>query len=82
MNEMEQADNPIRPKHYGGEQDPYEPIKIIESWGLGFCLGNTIKYIGRAGKKDPKKTVEDLEKAAWYLNREIENLKKKQEIKA
>lgn len=60
------------PQHYGGEDNLYEAIKVIEAWNLGFCLGNTVKYISRAGKKDPAKTLEDLKKAAWYLNREIE----------
>lgn len=59
------------PQHYGGESDPYEAIKIIEAWGLGFNLGNTVKYIARAGKKGDR--TEDLKKALWYLNREIEN---------
>ena len=38
------------PKHYGGADNTYEAIKVIEAWELGFCLGNTIKYISRAGK--------------------------------
>ena len=59
------------PLHYGGDTT-YEAIKVIEAWGLGFCLGNTVKYISRSGKKDPAKELEDLKKAAWYLNREIE----------
>lgn len=59
------------PKHYGGKDNAYEAIKVIEAWGLGFCLGNTIKYISRAGKKDPDKEIEDLEKAKWYLERQI-----------
>lgn len=41
------------PAHYGGADNPYEAIKVIEAWDLGFCLGNTVKYIARAGKKDP-----------------------------
>jgi hypothetical protein len=57
------------PSHYGGDT-VYEAIKVIEAWSLGFCLGNTVKYISRAGKKGKK--LEDLKKAAWYLNREIE----------
>lgn len=59
------------PPHYGGdkENNPYETIKVIEAWELGFCLGNTVKYISRAGKKGD--ALEDLRKAAWYLNREI-----------
>ena len=58
------------PQHYGGELSPYEAIKVIEAWELGFCLGNVIKYLARAGKKGDR--VEDLKKAAWYLQREIE----------
>jgi len=63
------------PTHYGGEDNPYEAIKVIEEWGLGFNLGNAIKYISRAGKK--LDTLEDLEKANWYINREITKLKNK-----
>jgi hypothetical protein len=62
------------PAHYGGADNPYEAIKVIEAWGLGFCLGNTVKYISRAGKKDA--LLQDLKKAAWYLQREIENQEK------
>lgn len=65
------------PKHYEGADNPYEAIKVIEAWNLGFCLGNTIKYILRAGKKNQDKTIEDLEKARWYLDREIQKLKSK-----
>lgn len=54
---------------------------MIEAWGLGFNLGNTVKYIARIGKKPDAKTIEDLEKAAWYLNREIQNLRKENENK-
>ncbi len=63
------------PAHYGGDT-PYEAIKVIEAWELGFHLGNTVKYIARAGRKD-RRVVEDLEKARWYLDREIENQKRK-----
>ena len=58
------------PAHYGGADNTYEAIKVIEAWELGFNLGNVIKYISRAGKKGSK--LEDLKKAQWYLNREIE----------
>jgi len=64
------------PSHYGGESNPYEAIKVIEAWDLDFLLGNSIKYISRAGKKDPGKEIEDLEKAVWYIQRKIENIKK------
>lgn len=62
------------PAHYGGAENPYEAIKVIEAWGLGFCLGNTVKYISRAGKKGD--LLEDLKKAQWYLAREIEALER------
>jgi hypothetical protein len=63
------------PAHYGGDT-VYEAIKVIEAWELGFCLGNTVKYISRAGRKDPAAHVEDLKKARWYLDREISKLEK------
>ena len=62
------------PEHYGGATDPYEAIKIIEAKNLNFHLGNVLKYILRAGLKDKNKTVEDLKKARWYLDRHIKNL--------
>ncbi len=67
----EQVDHPA---HYGGAENPYEAIKVIEAWGLGFCLGNAVKYIARLGKKDDILT--DLRKARWYLDREISNLER------
>ena len=66
------------PDHYGGKDNIYEARKVIRAWRLGFNLGNVVKYIARAGKKDPAKTIEDLEKAAFYLNDEIEALKAEQ----
>ena len=64
------------PDHYGGADNPYEVIKIIEHYKLGFCLGNLLKYVLRAKVKDPAKELEDLKKARWYLDREITNLEK------
>jgi hypothetical protein len=64
----------INPSHYRNSR--FEVIDIIEAFGLGFNLGNVVKYILRAGKKDPLKHVEDLKKARWYLDREIANLEK------
>jgi len=64
------------PRHYGGESNMYEAIKIIEAWDLNFSLGNVIKYSLRAGKKSDS-PIEDLRKAKWYLEREI----KRHEIK-
>jgi len=62
----------VHPAHYGGAENPYEAIKVIEAWGLGFCLGQVLKYVCRAGKKDPAAELEDLKKAEWYLRRDIE----------
>lgn len=61
-----------RPAHY--TDGKIETIEFIEDKKLGFCLGNAVKYISRAGKKDPTKTVEDLKKAIWYINRRIKEL--------
>jgi hypothetical protein len=62
--------NPIRPDHYKGNQ--FEAIDIIKDYNLGFCLGNVIKYVLRAGKKENKK--QDLMKAIEYLKMEIQDL--------
>lgn len=64
------------PPHYRKDSG-YEAIDVIEAWGLGFSLGNALKYISRAGHKDPAKAVEDLEKAKWYIEREINRNKRK-----
>ena len=65
------------PSHYNQNKNGIEVIDIIEGqeWGEGFNRGNAVKYILRAGKKDPSKEIEDLEKARWYLNREINRLR-------
>lgn len=66
------------PDHYQfGKNNEYEAIKVIEAWGLDFHLGNTVKYISRAGIKDRDKEIEDLKKAMFYLQRKIDNLEKK-----
>ena len=70
---MENHNDPVnRPAHYTAGK--IEVIDFIEDKKLGFCLGNAVKYISRAGKKDPEKEVEDLQKAAWYINRRIYEL--------
>lgn len=66
------------PSHYGGKDNPYEAIKVMEAWNLGRNLSNTIKYISRADHKGTK--LEDLKKAEWYLQREINNLEKMNEV--
>src|ERR1044072_7101716 len=60
------------PSHYAG--NGIEVIDAIEAWELNFHLGNAIKYIARAGKKGDR--TEDLQKAAWYLQREIERARR------
>ena len=65
------------PAHYN--KGKFEAIEVIEDWKLGFNLGNTVKYISRAGHKDKSKTVEDLKKALWYLEREIKKIEDKNE---
>lgn len=67
-------DSVNHPSHY--TDGKIEVIDFIEDKGLNFHRGNAVKYIARAGKKDPAKEIEDLQKAAWYLNREIMRLEK------
>ena len=62
------------PSHY--TDGKIEVIDAIEAWGLNFHRGNAVKYIARAGKKDPTKEIEDLKKAEWYIHREIQRLEK------
>lgn len=63
------TDNVNHPSHYA-EGRRFEPIDVIEDWGLDFHLGNAVKYISRAGRKGDAR--EDIEKAVWYLNRWLE----------
>ena len=63
------------PSHY--TDGKIEVIEFIEDKNLNYQKGNAIKYICRAGKKDPQKEIEDLQKAVWYINREIRNLKRR-----
>lgn len=60
------------PAHYtdGG----IETIDFIEAKKLSYNLGSVVKYVSRAGKKEVDKTIEDLEKARWYIDREIKRL--------
>jgi hypothetical protein len=53
----------------------YEPIDVIEDWKLSYCLGNALKYISRAGRKDKSTYCQDLKKAVWYLERAIQENK-------
>jgi hypothetical protein len=58
------------PKHYNSGK--FEVIDVIEDWGLGFHLGNVVKYIARAEHKND--AIEDIKKARWYLDRYLEVL--------
>ena len=65
--------DPVKhPKHYTSHPSGIECIEVTEH--MNFNLGNAMKYIWRAGLKDEGLAVQDLEKAAWYLNREIERV--------
>ena len=68
------CDNVNHPSHYASGK--IEVIDFIEDKELGFHLGNAVKYISRAGRKNPDKIVEDLQKAVWYINREIDRLER------
>lgn len=61
------------PSHYLKDTG-HEVIDVIHAWQLGYNLGNVIKYVARAGRKNPEKLVEDLEKAIFYLNDEISRI--------
>lgn len=74
---MEHVNHPL---HYGGKDNQYEAIKVIDAWDLGFSLGNTVKYISRAGKKGKDKELEDLRKALWYLEHHIKTLEEKNRV--
>ena len=65
--------DPTNPAHYRSHPSGVEAIQITEH--LGFCLGNAVKYIWRAYER-PERTIEDLRKSVWYLEREIARLEK------
>lgn len=66
-----------RPAHYA-EGRAFEPIDVIADWELNYHLGNTLKYVSRAGRKQNQ--LEDLKKARWYLSREIETLEAAEQV--
>lgn len=68
--------DPINPAHYQGFSNGAQVIDITEN--LPFNTGNAIKYLARAGRKDPTKHVEDLRKAAWYVQRELDRIERNQ----
>ena len=68
--ETEKVADPVNhPSYYADGK--IEVIDFIEDKKLGFCLGNAVKYIARAGKKDSTKELEDLAKARWYIDRRM-----------
>jgi hypothetical protein len=69
--EVRMSNNVNHPSHYHAKSG-IEVIDAIEAWDLGFSLGNAVKYIARAGHKNDR--LEDLRKAAWYIQREIGRL--------
>jgi len=78
MNKPEMVNHP---SHYGGADNPYEAIKVIEAWEADFNIGTTLRYLCRCGKKTiggsaEEMRLEDLKKARWYLDREIQNIEK------
>jgi hypothetical protein len=81
MNQNKEMIN--HPEHYGGKDNIYEVVKVCEAWDLDkdAYLFNVVKYVARAGKKDPNKEIEDLEKSRFYLERKINNLKLNKRIK-
>jgi hypothetical protein len=68
-------ENVNHPSHYGGSDNKYEAIKVIEAWKSCFHIGNVLKYLSRSGKKGEE--IEDLKKAMWYLKRKIDLLEGK-----
>ena len=67
-------DDPVN--HPGHYTDGIETIDYIESKHFPYHIGNAVKYLSRAGKKNPAETITDLRKAVWYINRYIDLLEK------
>lgn len=79
MSNKEVKEDPVHwPSHY--RFGKFEVIEVLEDWKLNFHLANAVKYIARAGRKNKSKEIEDLEKAVWYINRHIQNLRKEMEV--
>lgn len=76
MSSMENDDQVNHPKHYTAHPSGIECIVIVEH--MTFNAGNAVKYLWRAGLKDEQPTLRDLEKARWYIDREIERVKRGQ----
>ena len=70
---MKITDNVNHPNHYC-EGRKYEPWDVIVDWQLDYLTGSAVKYLSRAGRKDPSKETEDLRKAVAYIEKRIEVL--------
>lgn len=73
MREETKKESINHPEHY--KEGGFEAIDVINAYSHirgSFALGNAVKYILRAGKKDPAKYTEDLKKAIWYLQNEVD----------
>lgn len=64
------ANDPVNPNHYR-ELGAYSALHVVEKWGLNYLLGNSLKYMQRAGKKPGATALTDLRKARWYLQRQL-----------
>ena len=73
------VDSVNHPSHYTSGK--IEVIDFIDDQQLSYEKGNVVKYVCRAGKKDPNKEIEDLKKAAWYIQREIKNVENRNKEK-
>lgn len=73
MSAESKHDEVVQPAHYANLGE-YSAIHVIHKWELGFCLGNALKYIQRAGKKPGEDPIVDLKKAIWYIERHIHEL--------
>ena len=76
LKEEDEMEKVNHPSHYA-EGRKHEPIDVIQDWNLDFCLGNTVKYISRFGRKD--NSIEDLEKARFYLDYKLQELYRNRE---
>ena len=75
MEQQEKKEQVNHPKHYN--HGKFEVIDVIEDWEVDFHIGNVIKYVSRAGRKNDDTEIQDLKKALWYLQRKIDILEKK-----
>lgn len=67
------VDEAVNPKHYS-DLGIFAAVFVVEKWKLGYLLGQTVKYIQRAGSKPGESELRDLKKAQWYLARRIHEL--------